>query len=1751
MAVVQRLIAALILLAFASLPATAQTKSFSHPEVAGDATRYEEWLRQNYKPDGRSAKIWRKQAEIAATAGDHNAAATAYAMSAVIEPKDARSWQRLAEELLALPATTDNDRFNTSVNASGAAYTAYLRATAPDIEAASLAVLAEALKVRSYWRPAINAYKASLAVAEATTVRAAYDQLLAEQGFRILDYTVDSDGVTPRLCIQLSEALGKGQVDFSKFVSVDGKDPAAVTARDQELCVEGMTHGQRYQVAIRAGLPSAVEETLAKTADLAIYVRDRSPQVRFTGRNYVLPNKGQQGIPVVTVNTGQVGLEVYRIGDRGLARALTDGDLEAQLSGDQLETLKTKTGAAVWKGQLPVRQALNQEVTTALAVSEVIPNLEPGVYVMIAEVKGKETEYWSQRATQWFIVSDLGLAALSGDDGVHAFVRSLETALPVAGAEVKLVARNSEVLATARTDARGYARFEAGLARGEGGLAPAILVAESGNGDYAFLDLTTGAFDLSDRGVAGRDVPGPLDGYLYGDRGVYRPGEDVHLTALLRDRSAKAATGLPVTLIISRPDGVEHVRIPLQDQGLGGRSTTISLSTGAMTGTWRARIHTDPEAAPIGETSFLVEDYVPERLDLVLTPASAAIDATTGGTISAAGRYLYGPPAADLAVEGEVLVQASEHGLAGYDGYRFGLSDETVAPVRADLSGLPATDALGAASIPITLPALPRTSKLLEARVLVRLVEPGGRTIERSLTLPVRQGSPLIGIRQLGDGSIERGGAAEFDVVMIGADGTAASAKGLKWQILRIERSYQWYGRNGSWNYEPVTYTARVMDGTFEGDGTGPRRVSLPVDWGTYRLEVGTADPSGPVSSLEFASGWYGGQTADSPEILDIALDRASYSVGDTAQLRINPQGAGRAVVAVLREGLISFSEVDVPAGGTTIALPVEASWSPGAYVTAMLYRPLDVAGKRMPSRSIGVRWLALDPAASSLKITLDLPGKVASGGSLEIPVKLEGLAAGEEARVTVAAVDVGILNLTRFKSPAPDEWYFGQRRLGLEIRDLYGRLIDGMRAEKGAARSGGDGSGLEVVGSPPTQEPVALFSGIVTVGADGTAKVRFDLPPFNGSVRVMAVAWSGNRVGHAEREVIVRDPVAMLVSGPRFLLLGDTADLVFDLHNVEGAAGTYNLTLEQIDEAGLGKSLLGKDVALAAGKRQLERVAVTADRIGLRSFNVHLTGPGNIDVARAFALEVKAPANDVKRTTVQSLAASTGRLTVSADVLGDLIPERSHVTVTVGPAAAFDVPGLLSALDRYPYGCAEQVTSRALPLLYLDEVASAIGATGEAKAKERVQQSVDRLAEMQDSSGAFGLWGPGSADMWLSAYVTDFLTRAKEQGYNVPVRPFTSALDRLQNSVAYAVDFEKGGEDIAYALYVLARNGRAPIGDLRYYADTRLDRFATPLAKAQIGAALAMYGDKERAERAFGSALTDYDVVAEQPFRADYGSYLRDGAATLTLVKETRTATAGAVRLADSIAALRLKRGTGATSTQENAWLLLAAHSLIEEGKSVTLDVDGQPVAGTLNRGLSAADLAKGPLVVRNTSDRELKAVVTVMGESATPEPATSNGFAIERQFFALDGTSLDLAGPERATLDQNDRVVVVLTVASTDKLGGRVLLVDRLPAGLEIENPRLVDGGSVAALSWLGQTATPEHTEFRDDRFIAGFDLDTGTIREAIAKGEPASITVAYVARAVNPGVYLHPAATIEDMYRPERFARTGHGSLEVKVK
>ena len=755
----------ILCLAHAALPpaalhaqqATPSQKAYAIGDLDSDAIRLEEQLRKRGAaiPASRSVDDLRREAAQLVQRDEPARALEALAGALSRAPNDSATWLSYARAAFAAAQRDGNRRWTLQEESKAAAYRAYQRATTPAAEANALNYLASVYANGSSYRVALNTYRYSLGLIDNAAVRKTYEELRERHGFRILDYKVESDLVTPRVCFQFSESL-KAKTEFTPFVAVSGSANSAISTEDRQLCVEGLKHGERYAIVVRQGLPSAVDEQLLKSSDYTIYVKDRSPQARFTGKNYVLPRVGQEGIPIVSTNTPKISIDVARIGDRGLLPMVRSDEFLNQVSAYKLKDLFENKGVKVWTGTLDVKTDLNKDVVTAFPVLEALKKLEPGVYVMTALPGDKapsqqiedNDETYEGLSTQWFVVSDLGLTSFSGDDGVHVLVRSLASAEALPGVEVRLIARNNEILGTATTDARGHAKFDPGLSRGTGGLAPGVITAADKNGDYSFLDLNQSAFDLTDRGAKGRPAARALDALVYAERGVYRSGETVNVGALMRDPRGNGVAGVPLTLVVKRPDGVEYKRATVTDQGLGGRAWSVNLLPSVKSGTWRIQAFADPKSPAIGETTFLVEDYLPERLDVTIKPEDRQVQPGVPAKIATEARFLYGAPGADLEVAGELIIQATkELKVPGLEGYVAGLEDQEFETIKNDIEGTENTDDKGRTTVEVEIPDVD-TTRPLEAKIVLRVAEAGGRAVERTVTLPVRPNKSLNRIAQ-------------------------------------------------------------------------------------------------------------------------------------------------------------------------------------------------------------------------------------------------------------------------------------------------------------------------------------------------------------------------------------------------------------------------------------------------------------------------------------------------------------------------------------------------------------------------------------------------------------------------------------------------------------------------------------------------------------------------------------------------------------------------------------------------------------------------------------------------------------------------------------------------------------------------------------------------------------------------------------------------------------------------------------------
>ena len=1316
----------------------------------------------------------------------------------------------------------------------------------------------------------------------------------------------------------------------------------------------------------------------------------------------------------------------------------------------------------------------------------------------------------------------------------------------------------------------------------------------TGAADFVSLDLDAAALDLSDRGVAGAPQPGPLDAFLWTDRGIYRPGETLHLTALLRDNGGRPVMR-PAHLRVLRPNGQVFADSVAQDGGGGSLSLPVTLSAGAPAGIWTAQVLDDQRRPGPGETpppalagaqfptlasvQFKVDAFVPDRMAVTIGALPDPLAAGTTVPVPIDARFLYGAAAAHLSGSASLRLGFAEQPPPGLAGYQVGLADEILAP-QASTFELPPTDDAGRTILPLRLASLPDTTHAMQASLDVGIDDPSGHATHAPATLAVRPAGDLIGIRPLfgdaqagnaragnaqagnaraggarAEASLDEGAEAGFDIAAIGPDGARAA---LPVTVRLVRERPDWRlvrGGSGLSSYETVWRDEPLETHELTIPAEGALRFARRLDFGRYRLEV--AQKGGlAASSVRFRSGWASSDSPDVPDRADVSADRAAYLPGAVARVHVAAPFAGAATLLVLTDRVVSSRLVDVPAGGADFDVPVDAAWGPGAYVALHVFRgggrdggtgdgsggtssigagagaggtgaggtgdggagdggagdggagsvAAGGAGAR-PDRAIGVAWLGLDPAARRLDVAFEAPEVVRPRATAHAVLRT-----APGAWVSVTAVDEGILRLTGFASPDPGPHFLGRRALGVDIRDDWGRLIAPAQGTPSALRQGGDEAAARQPNIP--QHIVSLFQPPVQADAQGRVDVALPFPDFDGQVRLMAVAWDGTRLGAASAEMLVRDRLVAEPLLPRFLAPGDTARLAVLLHDLELPEGAVTVRVSTDGPLSVqGEPTLS--VPLAPGAQAVPTLLLRAGEAGLGHVILDVAGPDGFQARHEVALDVHSARPQGGAILGASLA--PGETQSLSPPFADFIAGTWRASAAFGGPVRYDASAMVRALDAYPLFCLEQATSKGLPLATLPD-----GVVAGPDRAPRLQRMVAAVLDRERYDGGFGLWSAtDEAEPWLSSYATEFLLRARRAGADVGEAGLADALRFQAEQARDRSSTPEGLATQAYALYVLALAGQPRAGAGRVLFEA-LDTLPTPLARAQLAAALALGNDAPRAGQAFAAAL---DAPARAPWAFDYGDALRDQAATALLLRESGLLPG---RLASLLA--RMPGADAAPArldTQQQAWLAAAAGVLGRAGEVARISLDDRalPPAPVVTVALH------GDARVRNTGDRAVWQSVSISGVPAQAPPAARSAMRISRRFFALDGTPLDLAH-----LRQNTVFVLLLEGAAEDAQAHAVQLLQGLPAGWEIAG-RLA-AGDVPGLPWLGTLSATTATPAADDRFQAVLRLgeDTPAFRIAVRL------------RAVTPGNFEFPGAEVSDMYRPGVFARQGDNRIDV---
>lgn len=1580
-------------------------------------------------------------------------------------------------------------------------------------------------------------------------------------GMAFVRLRTEMNAAEPRACLEFSQNLSTAaDVNYSDYIVMDPAVPYQTDVSGNLLCLSGLPFEPERQVTVREGLPSASGERTKYDETFMLTFGDRPAYVGFAGAGVILPRSEADGIAIETVNVSRLHVEVLRVPDRILSQyAIDPGETneEGGWSYWSFNNAGENVGVQVYEGEIDVDTGVrNSAVTTVFALGAALRELRPGAYVVkvrdaspSAGQRGAGESESVASSYRWILYTDMALQSFSGATGLDVVVRSLRSARPMGNVTLTLIAENNEELARSRSDSEGRVHFDEALVNGDGPARARYVMAYGAEGDFAALDLQRPGLDLSDRGVDGRFAPADVDAYLYTERGIYRPGERVRLIGLIRDQVGRAISNRQSTLVVYRPNGTEWRRIRMTEaEAVGAIAKNIDLDRGAPRGVWRATLLVDGQEQSAGDVSWSVEDFVPQRLRVQIEASEAVLRRGQTRPINVQADFLYGAPGSGLAVEAEGRLMVDPTPFPEFRNFSFGRSDESFDERMFQLPGT-VTDGQGAAQIAFALREEPDTTLPLRARMIASVADPGGRLVRESFTVPVRLNNLYLGMSAQFEN--RRAGAGErvaYDIIALNADGQRVATRGVQWQLVREDWSYDWYLDGGQWRWRRTGRDIPVDGATVDIPANQPLRIAKDgLREGSYRLIVRT---NGAESSQRFGVGWGGPADDDAtPDMVSVVAPEDPTRPGARARVQIRPPYAGEAQIVVATDRVIETRTVRVSASGTNIELPVTPEWGSGAYVLVTVMTPRDPVNLPVPRRAVGVAYVPVDMGNRTLEVIAGANlQNVRPRTTIEVPIQVRNAPAGERVRVAIAMVDEGILNITKYESPNPVDYFFGRRALGVQIRDDYGRLLNPNLGAPATARQGGDSLGGEGLTVVPTRT-VSLFSDIVEVRG-GRATIPITVPDFNGTLRLMAVAWSESAVGQDEEQIVVRDPVVAELILPRFVAPGDQAQGTLNIDNVEGPNGAYTVTIGGDTAARIAQQ--PRRFTLNRGQRQTALIPITGGPLGVGQITLRLEGPqGFTAVERTYDIQSRAPFLPITMTSIQPQAAGASWRAPS-DALSRFQPS-GQALISFSNLAGIDPAPLLDELYRYPYGCSEQLVSVAMPLLYYNTLAPEANRARDPRITRRLQDAATQLLDRQAPDGSFGLWraGDGYASPWLGVYVTDFLWRAQQQGMAVPRTSMQQAYGALRRiarlndfgSVNYQFEVYRwpGSNDstellrsrsAAYALYVLARAGEADIGQLRYFHDNRLRNDPSPLARAHIAAALAHMGDRARSRNAFRMAeqALGYRNVGDW-----YQTPLRDTAGVLAMAAE-----AGETELVDRLRR-RLERDApeaGALTTQEQAQLLMAANALLQRSGEVNVSLNGEQLAArrvTVN----AQRLAAG-LVFRNNARGTVWRTLQLSGVPLEAPAAMQAGYTIDKTIFRMDGTTADLN-----SIRQGDRVVIVISGQPEGARNYPTVLVDLLPAGLEIETVlRPEDGAGSQSydgttrngpFGWVGSISYANVAEARDDRFVASSDL-RGSYRYA------------YIARAVSPGRYTLPAAQVEDMYRPGVMARTSTGSITI---
>lgn len=1583
--------------------------------------------------------------------------------------------------------------------------------------------------------------------------------------------------------VQFSDAVAANQ-SLNGLVTITDKGDLSynIDGSEVKLFVTDQLDGN-YTVNINSGIQNNWGVKLEQAFTANIFFENRLPSVKIQGTGVILPNSGRLVLPFESINLSAVDVSIIKIYQNNIPQFLQTNSLDGETD---LRRVAAPVVQKIIRLDSDKTLDLHKRQKFSLDIDKYL-KAEPGAIYHVTigfrpeyslytckdtdkKDKEEDDEYygwysndqesnvldsdedfwkiydayypygynWRQRnnpcspsyynkekwASRNILASNIGLTAKrANDNGMLVAVTDLLTTAPLAGVELRLLDFQQQLLLTTKSDDKGLARFDLKKK-------PYLLIATKGN-EKGYLKLDDGnSLMLSRFDVDGEEVKNGIKGFIFGERGVWRPGDTMYINFVIEDKANNLPAEHPVEFNLFNPQGQLYKRM-IETKGEHGFYVfTTSTDAAAPTGNWLAKIKV---GGAVFEKRLKVETVMPNRLKINLDfgkdPVLGKNGVTNGKLIS---QWLFGAPAKNLKAKIDASLYARKTGFKKYAGYHF--DDPSTAYKTETKTIFDGTlNENGEAPVSVKFNTGTNAPGMLRASLLIKVFEPGGAFSVDNLLLPYSPYNSYVGIK-MPEGQKPWGFLMtdkSYDLPVVNVDAEGNLLKGAQTVVVEMYRiTWRWWWDNtgdGLSNFTQDTYNKLLKKDTLRlTEGVGKWHFTAPgKEWGRYLVLVRDKQSGHTTGQVVYFDDpwWQTRNNADNPSaaaMLSFTSDKEKYNTGEEVSLNIPSSKGGRALISIESGSrIIKTDWVETQQGQTIYKFKTESGMAPNVYAYVSLLQPHAQTINDLPIRMYGVIPILIEDKNTTLNPVMNIPAVIRPEEASTFTISETS---GKAMAYCVAIVDEGLLDLTRFKTPDPHASFYAREALGVKSWDIFDNVIGawGSGLERILAIGGDEAPGGGAKENRANRfKPVVKYFGPFYLGKGEKQTRKFQLPPYIGSVRAMVVAANNGAYGFAEKTIVVKKPLMLLGTVPRVLGPLETIKLPVTVFAMDNNIRSVTVSMQNNDYLEPVGSATQQISFASPGEQMVYFDVKVKEHTGIGKVKLTASGGGekaDYDVE----LDVRNP-NPVV-TNVLSASLPTGQQW-SETIVPIGIPQNGKATIEISSIPSINLEKRLDYLIQYPYGCIEQTISSVFPQLVLNQLTD-LSDRRKAEIQTNIRAGIEKLKNFQRPDGGFSYWpGLTESDEWGTSYAGHFLLKAQEKGYIIPVEMLqqwtTYQRSKVNEWSLSASDFYGADLMQSYHLYLLALAKSPDLGAMNRLKEFK---YLSPEAKWRLAAAYQLAGQQKTAATLINGLPTSFKPRKSPGIT--YGSVLRDQAMvleTLTIMGKRNEASSVLKEISADLATENWY------STQTTAYSLIAIASYCGENVSgekimAQLNVNGKNINISSKSYIAQIDANPAALNkkinVINKGNNELYVKLIVQGKPLTGErvkiAVNPDVLSMQVSYLSLDGKAIS----NITQLKQGTDFVAKVSIRNPGLLGrySNMTLSQIFPGGWEILNTRMLDNeGSFKSSPYT-------YLDIRDDRVYTHFDIKEGE-----------TLTYYVMLNAAYLGKYFLPGTYCEAMY------------------